>query len=361
MGLYETQIKKSDLPDKTRYDIFSDYVINYMDEYGLTEIPSHGLLTKSGNDQGRVKIGNTMVNFKTLFWTYMKEGEYDTFVKPLIKIKRPEFTHPFTSHKPGIKKYIVDENIYLSSLGELIVYNTFKMNGHILLYEPKDIRFKYNLDGNIVEKRPDFYWPKNKLIIEVAGLNDERKFGSKYIHKLDSAKKQIESEGNQMVILDYHRYRNSPKDFYKYVCNTFGFDYNPDNFLLTTKHQNFDESKYLEIVKNLLKKEESLNRKERYDLSNIIVNILGYDSVWQFKHETGLGLRWNDIEIRNKLKQAWCQSTGSNISMLEKFKELFPNDSMSKRTIEKSKNKFPQEFDISKKEIICGEKLQFTK
>jgi hypothetical protein len=57
----------------------------------------------------------------------------------------------------------------------------------------------------------------------------------------------------------------------------------------------------------------------------------------------------------------YCNEFTRKYIKIKKFKELFLNESMSKRTIEKSKNKFPQEFDISKKEIICGEKLQFTK
>lgn len=366
--LYESNlnedVKLSNLPSTERYKIVAEKIIKLMDDKGITEIPGYRFLATLGKAEG------LDYNMKSFLYSYLREGEYDSFVKPLIRNMRPEFTYPFIS-KVGQKKHIVDDTVVVYSIGEKIVYNTFKMNNIKLQYEDPKVRFNFVENGNIIRKKPDFYWPEKDMIIEVAGLSDQKAFGGNYLKKLKKAKKELESKGKKMIILDYYTYKNNPQGFYKYVCETFGFSYNPDDFWNAMKSVGYDESKYLETAKDLIMKGGSKTRGERDKMQKIITQILnkprptndikgspsGYESVWDFKRETGIGLRWSDPELRKKVQQAWCKSTGSNLKTYEKFKELFPLESFSKTTVEIIKKKFPTEFDLKNKEQICEGQL----
>ena len=191
---------------------------------------------------------------------------------------------------------------------------------------------------------------EQNLIIEVAGLRDQQAFGGDYMQRLESAEKAVQARGNKMIILDYYSYRKNPQAFYKYVCETFDFPYNPDDFWVAMKSEGFDTEKYLEIAKELVKKGAAKTHGERDKQTRIITQMLtkpkqgdelekpqGYESVWDFKRETGTGLKWSDTELRKKIQTAWCQSTGANIKTLEKFKELYPEIPLAKSTIEKVK------------------------
>ena len=213
MGITEA-LKRSDLPANERFKIVADKVIEYMDTKGITEIPGYNVLVSLG------RVPEIGVNMKSLLYVYLKEGEYDSFVKPLIKKLKPNFTYPLIG-KTGQKKHIVDTNVVVYSVGEKIVYNTFKMNGINLIFEEQKIRFKFKKGDKVIEKKPDFYWPEQNLIIEVAGLRDQQAFGGDYMQRLESAEKAVQARGNKMIILDYYSYRKNPQAFYKYVCETF--------------------------------------------------------------------------------------------------------------------------------------------
>lgn len=364
-NIIKEALKFSDDPPEERYRIVADKIIQFMDYNKLNTIPRYRFLQNIGTTD---KLG---VNMKTLLYKYLRQGEYDGYVKPLIKKLRPEFTYS-TDTTVGANNYLVDDGVAVKSLGEVIVYNTFKMNDIKLKYEDQKKTFYYlkqtNEGDKLVKKNPDFYWESSDIFIEVAGLRDQKAFGVDYLDKLERAKQEVEKMGSEMIILDYFKYRNNPEEFYKYVCNTFNFSYDPDNFWLSVSYEGMDDKKYLEKVKNILNKGSNKTRGERDILRKIVTRYItkpnispegenkpiGYKNVKDFKRETGIGLKFGDEQFRKLAQVAWCQSSGSNTQTYEKFKELFGDKyTLSKNTIEMMKSKFPFEFDMNNRDKIC--------
>lgn len=362
--LISENIKKS--VDPNRFEIVANKVIDFMDENNLKTIPRYRFLQKQ---KTTTKDG---LSWNTLLGKYLSLGEYDSFVKPLIRQKRTDFTYS-TNMTVGANSYHLDDNVAVKSLGEVIVYNTFKMNNIKLKYEDPKKSFYYikstDEGDKIYKKIPDFYWQQKDLFIEVAGLRDQKQFGVDYLKKLDLAKSEVEKTGSDMIILDYFTYKDNPQGFYEYVCKEFGFKYEPDNFWLSISYEGLDEKKYLEKVKNIISKGGDKTRGEQDMLKKIVTRYLtkpnisidgenkpiGYKSVKQFKRETGFGLKFGDEQLRKMAQIAWCESSGSNIKTYEKFKELFgEKEKMSKNTLEKMKSTFPNEFDMSKRDEICS-------
>jgi hypothetical protein len=357
---------KSGLPREERFDIVIKNVIEFMDFYKLNAIPQYRFLT---NMKTKKFLG---ISIKYFMEKYLNEGEYSSFVWPMIKKIRPEFTYP-TDSKLGSNRYNVDTHVNVKSLGEVLVYKTFKMNGIILKYEdPKHFfYFIKEVDGvrELAEKKPDFFWEKPGIAIEVAGLTDLKAFGNDYTYNLEKSQEEFNKTGSEMVILDYYKYRDKYQEFYKYICETFNFPYNPEDFWAAIKYEGVDKEKILQNVKGLIGKGSKKSPGEHYNLSKWVKTALtqpedtenpmdkpvGYKNVKHFKRETGIGLKFGDSDLRKLVQDAWCKSSGSNIETYEKFKELYGKEYVvSKGTIEKMKQFAPQEFDKSKRDEICG-------
>jgi len=348
------------------FQILANKIIEFMDHHNLKTIPGYRFLQN-------MKTSDYMgVNMKTLLSKYVASGEYDNQVKPIIKRLRPEFSQ-ITKFILGANNFLVDDGVAVKSLGEVIVYNTFKLNNIKLKYEDPQKTFTFPKYVNnvlkLVKKIPDFYWEQQDLYIEVAGLRDQESFGMDYVERLELAKIEIEKMGSDMVILDYYTYKDYPEGFYKYVCDKFGFPYDSDNFWLSLSHEGMNEEEYLEKIKKIIEKGGKKTRGEQDMLRKIVTRYLtkpeispdgierpvGYKNVKQFKKETGIGLKFGDKELRKLAQIAWCTSTGGNIKTYEKFKELFGDKhTLSKHTIEEMKHKFPDEFDMNKRSEICG-------
>ncbi len=358
------KLKKSDLPPAERFEIVANKIIEYMDTFNLKTIPLYRFLQTAETSQ---KIG---FNMKTFLEKYLNANEYDGYVKPLIQKKRKEFTYT-KDRKLGANNYLVDDGVAVKSLGEVIVYNTFKINGIILKYEDPTKEFPYLKDPfkNVIsKKKPDFYWEQADTLIEVAGIDDQSKLGVDYELKLIRAKEEVEKMGHDMIILDYLKYKNKPNGFYRMVCQKFNFPYDEDKFWLSVFYIGMDKEEYLQQVKQIIKKGKKKTRGEQDILNKIITRYLtkteiqpdgeksevGYKDVWDFKRQTGAGLKWGDDNEKIKIKKAWCQSSGSNQKTYEKYRELYPEDKISKLRIELSKQKFPEDFDINKREEICN-------
>lgn len=358
--------RKSLLSQQERFAIVAKNVIEFMDNYGLNAIPQYRFLA------GLKKIKFEGIGTKFFMEKYLNEGEYNNLVWPIIKQMRPEFTYP-TDSKLGSNRFNVDTNVNVKSLGEVITYNTFKMNGIILKYEdPKHFfYFIKELNGvrEIAEKKPDFFWEKTGMAIEVAGLKDMESFGKDYTYNLEKSQEEFHKTGSEMVILDYYTYKDNHEGFYKYVCETFNFPYNPEDFWTAIKYEGVDKEKVLQKVQDLITKGAEKTPGDYYNLSRWVKTILtqpedpenpmakpiGYKDVKHFKRETGIGLKFGDVKLRNMAQIAWCLSSGSNVQTYQKFKELFGDKhTLSKNTIENMKSKFPEEFDMSKRTEICG-------
>ena len=348
---------RSDKPADERYEIIADKVIEFMDYFNTKSIPDYRFL----QDWKPKKDEIFRPNFKYDLQKFLRRGEYDNFVKPLIQTKRPEF---FFSKGAG-KKHRVDEFVAVYSNGEKIVYNTFKMNGITLIFEPKQFQFEYEIDGVIKKKRPDFYWEQNKEIIEVAGLED-KSYGKNYTKQLLAAKEQLEKIGTRITILDYFSYRKDLQGFYKYVCETFGFPYDPMNFWTVNISRGIDVEELKREVEELIKKGTLKTFGERWRQNKIITQLLtksnekwesgkpeGYTSASEFKRETGIGLRESDPQLKTQIQKAWCLSSGSNMGTYQKFKEIFKDIPLAKSTIEKMRRRFPEDFNPEKRDEIC--------
>lgn len=333
---------RSTLPQDERVKIVADVVIKFMDYFKTINVPTYQFLANwkpKENDTFRT-------NMKTLLGKYLGEGEYD-IVKSFIKEKKPEFIIPILS-----RNYKVDENVVVKSNGEVIVYNTFKMNGITLQYEPKDKQFKYMFEDKEYIKKPDFYYKEQDTLIEVAGL-DDLSYKRNYSKKLQAAKERLIGESKKIVILDYLSYRNNHKNFYKYVCETFGFDYNPKNFDKVREYQNIDKVELEKELRHILDKSDAeKTRIEKYRQENY-VKILGYEDVFDYKRKTGYGLKWSKPELREKAQIAWCQTKNHTKDISNKFKEIFPNETLSSEVIRMMKINFPEEFKDENKKSIC--------
>jgi len=296
---------RSTLPLDERIEIVADMVMKYMDNFNTTYIPDYRFL-----QDWKPKENDTFrPNMKYLLQKYLRRGEYD-IVKSFIKNKRPESTFTVS----GGKRHKVDEYVTVISSGEKIVYNTFKMNGITLKYEDPRFNFKYKVNGEIKEKRPDFYWEQQDTIIEVAGL-DNFSFGKNYKKELAAAEKKLKRLKKKVVILDYLSYRKDLQGFYKYVCETFEFEYDPMDFWTANISEGIDKEELKREVDALIKKGASKTYGERWRQNKIITQLLtkpntdnskpeGYEGVWDYRRDTGVGLRWSDPELRNKVKDA---------------------------------------------------------
>lgn len=347
---------RSTQPDNERYEIIANKVIDFMDHFKTKSIPDYRFL----QDWRPEKDDLFRPNLKYDLEKFLRRGEYDNFVKPLIQSKRPEF---FFSRGSG-KKHRVDEFVAVYSNGEKIVYSTFKMNGYTLIFEPKEFEFEYEVNGETKVKRPDFYWKEKREIIEVAGLED-KSFGKNYLKELLAAKEQLLKMGTRITILDYFSYRKDLQGFYKYVCEKFGFPYDPMNFWTANISRGIDTEELKREVIQLIKKGSAKTYGERWRQNKIITQLLtktnerdlgkpeGYTSASEFKRETGIGLRETDPELKNQIQKAWCLSSGSNMGTYQKFKELFQNTPLGKSTIEKMRKRFPEDFNPEKRDEIC--------
>lgn len=356
-------IKKSTESQEKRFELVADTIIRYMDTFNLKTIPLYRFLQTV---DAKKEMGFSMKQFME---KYLNQGEYDGYVKPLIRKKRPEFTYT-KDRKLGANNYLVDDGVAVKSLGEVIVYNTFKMNGIILSYEDPTKEFYYLKDpfnGVISTKKPDFFWEEAETVIEVAGFDDISRLGEDYETKLMRSKEEIEKMGFDMIILDYVIYKNKPSGFYKMICEKFNFPYEEDKFWLSVFYEGMDKENYLNQVKQIIKKGKKKTRGEQDILNKIITRYLtkteiqpdgekrevGYKNVTDFKRETGTGLKWSDEEELKKITRCWCASSGSNQKTYEKYREIFPGDVISKLRIETVKKKFPEKFDMNNREELC--------
>lgn len=349
---------RSDLSSQERYDIVANKIIEFMDNFGIVSIPTYSTL-----ENWRPTENETYrPNMKYLLQKFLVADEYLNKVVPKIKSIRPEFT--FSSKG----KHLVDDEVVVFSNGEKIVYNTFKMNGIKLIPQPKQFEFKYTFKGQPKIKKPDFLWKQRNELIEVAGLEDES-YGTDYMKKMKAAKKRIEMKGIKMTVLDYFSYRKNLQGFYEYVCKTFGFPYEPMNFWQANIVKDLPVEDLKREVEELIKKGTLKTSGERWRQNKIITQLLtkeksdgdffqgkpeGYKSASEFKKETGIGLRETDPTLREQVRKAWCESTGSNRGTYEKFKELFEEVPISITTIENVKKRFPSEFNRENREKICS-------
>jgi hypothetical protein len=364
--------------EEARYEFVANAIIGYMDKNGITTIPTYRTLTD--DDTYKIDISEFepwLKNPKPLGWqailyNYLKPKEFDTKIKPLIGEMRPEFEDFSSFSKIGAKNHIVD-GLRLASLGEVIVYNTFKMNGIILEHEPPHQIFTYRfVDSNGVtselkKKVPDFYWKEKNMMIEVAGFKDNDSIDINYSKKLIAAKEEMDRQNRKYVILDYHKDSNNKPNFFKLVCETFNFNYNPDDYYKSVSYKGIDRAYCEKEVRRILRMPvKDTTGAERARAATMIRDCLsktvktsdgtkevGYTGNRDARHDMGLYKSTNP-EVWDKVQQAWCKSSYVSAKNTAKsYNEMF-DDKINHNTVSIIMNRNRDMFDKNNKETICS-------
>lgn len=364
--------------EEARYEFVANAIIEYMDKNGITTIPTYRTLTD--DDTYKIDISEFepwLKNPKPLGWqailyNYLKPKEFDTKIKPLIGEMRPEFEDFSSFSKLGAKNHIVD-GLRMASLGEVIVYNTFKMNGIILEHEPPNQIFTYRyVDSNGVtsslkRKIPDFYWKEKNMMIEVAGFDDSDTVDVNYTRRMIAAKEEMDKQNRKYVILDYHKDRNNKPKFFKLVCETFNFNYNPDDYYRAITYKGIDRAYCEKEVERILRmpvkdttgaERARVSRMMKDCLSRTVYNDEGtqevsYDSKWDVRRDMGL-LKSTNPEVRDKVQQAWCKSSYVSAKNTAKsYNEMF-DDKINHNTVSKIMDRNTEMFNKDNKESICS-------
>jgi hypothetical protein len=363
-----------------RYELIANAVIDFMLERGMDTIPSRSTLTQL---KGKINLTKYKMfpknevddnsNWKNVLWSLLKKGEYNSRVKPLIAEKRPEFKQYATGFKVGGKNYITNDGIPMSSLGEIMLYNLFKMNDITLEYEPDDQVFKYvfkDPDGEetLLQKVPDFYWREKDILIEVAGfLQDTFGVTRNYSNKLNSAKREMDKQNKSYIILDYYTERNNGPRFYKLACDTFNFPYNELDYFKAVSHKGIDRD-YCEkeVMRIMSKTTKESTGAERTRVAKMLKNCLShtvdtpegtkevaYSGSWDYKRKKGL-IRATNLEERNRVQAAWCKSpfVGPK-KVVFTYNEMYEKK-ISRKTLELIMRSNPEMFDKNNKETICS-------
>ena len=261
----------------------------------------------------------------------------------------------------------------MASIGEIITYNTFKMNGIILEHEPEDQVFTYTyigLDGlpKTAKKIPDFYWREKNMMIEVAGFRDDGAIAKNYSTKINAAKEEMLKQGREYVILDYFKDRNNTQKFFKTVCDTFNFKYDMADYpKAITGYKGVDRNYCEKEVKRILSmttKESTGGERRRAAvminncLSKTIETPEGTEEVaytgkYEVRDDMGI-LRRSNPEVRNRVQEAWCKSPfvgPKKVAIV--YNEIY-DDRISHNTVEIIINRNKDMFDKDNKETICS-------
>ena len=201
-------------------------------------------------------------------------------------------------------------------------------------------------------------------------MSEGTKISKDYGLKLAAAQEQYQKTEDDYYILDYYKYKDDLNGFYKLICDTFNFEYKFEDFWKVIQYKGLNKERYRKIVNDLIKKgSKNLTRGERFLLNKYIKLYLTkpvkdtegerevpYKGVVDYKQEMGLGYKWVDEKYRKKVQKAWCKSTGSVMGTYNTFRELFPNETISKKTFDDVVKRFPQEFNKEDRDNICKQK-----
>ena len=376
LGEMASNSRKGDNPEK-KFNFVANALIDYMDKNGITTIPTYTALSYDNMNMVDITKYEPHAQKRLLSWKYILNSflgpkEFDIIIKPLIAKLRPEFSDYSTGSKIGAKNQVID-GMRMASIGEIITYNTFKMNGIILEHEPEDQVFTYTyigLDGlpKTAKKIPDFYWREKNMMIEVAGFRDDGAIAKNYSTKINAAKEEMLKQGREYVILDYFKDRNNTQKFFKTVCDTFNFKYDMADYpKAITGYKGVDRNYCEKEVKRILSmttKESTGGERRRAAvminncLSKTIETPEGTEEVaytgkYEVRDDMGI-LRRSNPEVRNRVQEAWCKSPfvgPKKVAIV--YNEIY-DDRISHNTVEIIINRNKDMFDKDNKETICS-------
>ena len=189
-----------------------EFVRKYREKYG--DYPTYRGLQFGKGTVGEVHPTHPK---KDLKWsTYIIS--LSKYLKPIIMMVSKEKGEELADIKKRGKRLLSldKKHLFVSQL-EAFTYNIFLLENVVdeMELEPKKFLSSCN-------KIPDFLWEKQKMVIEVAGMESE-----KYINKLEDAKKCFSKLGYNVVILDARKFEKSNKfaEYYLYLCEVHHLHY----------------------------------------------------------------------------------------------------------------------------------------
>jgi hypothetical protein len=182
-----------------------------------------------------------------------------------------------------------------------------------------------------------------------------------------AAKEEMDRQNRKYVILDYQKDSNNKPNFFKLVCETFNFNYNPDDYYKSVSYKGIDRAYCEKEVGRILRmRVKDTTGAERARAATMIRDCLsktvktsdgteevGYTGNRDARRDMGLYKSTNP-DVINNVQQAWCKSPYvSAKGTAKKYSEMY-NDTMSHSTVEIIMNNNRDMFDKNNKETICS-------
>jgi hypothetical protein len=203
----------------------------------------------------------------------------------------------------GSRNYIsIDGKHVLRSELEALTYNIFVLENLQDEIEVDSKRFQKSCN-----KIPDFVWENKKIIIEVAGMEDEE-----YKNKLKNAEDCFKKLGYKIYVINARPFEKLGKyvNYYLYLCDLLGFEPKEEVIKSPYKYLGYKDvdrefrQKYIDNNIDKL----PLNPTQRYTINKYLNQLYGY-GVKEYKK-------------RNEMKRYRISSDKKEI---KKFKIEHPN------------------------------------
>lgn len=214
----------------------------------------------------------------------------------------------------GSRNYVtIDGKKALRSELEALTYNIFALENLTNEIEIDSKRFKKDCGG----KEPDFVWEKKKIIIEVAGMEDEE-----YKNKLEIAEDCFKRLKYTVYVINARPFEKQGKyvEYYSYVCKLLGFKPNQDVIESPYKYLGYKEvdrefrQNYIDDNINKL----PLDRTQSYTLNKYINQLYGY-GIKEYKIKNNLSRFRHSVDKNEIRKYKAKNPTMSNTEIANHF------------------------------------------
>jgi very-short-patch-repair endonuclease len=195
-------------------------------------------------------------------------GKYLNYINSNLASKSEE---SFEKGPVGSRNYIsIDGKHVLRSELEALTYNIFVLEN---LQDEIEVDSKIFLKS--CNKIPDFVWENKKIIIEVAGREDEG-----YKNKLEDAEDCFKKMGYKVYVINARAFEKQGKyvNYYLYLCDLLGFEPKQEVIESPYKYLGYKDvdrkfrQKYIDNNINKL----PLNFTQQYTLNKYLNQLYGY-------------------------------------------------------------------------------------
>jgi len=195
-------------------------------------------------------------------------GKYLNYINSKLSSKSGE---SFEKGPVGSRNYItIDERHVLRSELEALTYNIFILENLQDEIEVDSKKFQKSCN-----KIPDFVWENKKIIIEVAGREDEE-----YKNKLEKGEDCFKQLGYKVYVINARPFEKQGKyvNYYLYLCKLLGFKPKQEVIESPYKYLGYKDvdrefrQKYIDNNINKL----PLNSTQQYTLNKYLNQLYGY-------------------------------------------------------------------------------------